>query len=207
MPRTKAKSGRKSLGEGLTDKQQTFIAEYLIDRNSTRAARAAGYSDPNCSGPQLLDPDKYPLVAKAVNTQLAKVLDKAELKQEQILQELAYSAMRDPLDLCDENGIFVTDDLRKLPVRVRKCIESLEVRKRTLPDGTIVQEFSIRLTNKLAAIDMAMRHFGMYDPQVIEHKHQVTLDWNQLYQRPEASPILLESPTSSGEGDGTPRQG
>lgn len=30
---------------GLTPKQRLFVEEYLVDRNATRAAKAAGYSD------------------------------------------------------------------------------------------------------------------------------------------------------------------
>ena len=61
----------------LTPKQATFVEEYLIDLNATRAAKAAGYSEKTAKqmgSENLSKPDVQDAVAKAMDARSKRVL-------------------------------------------------------------------------------------------------------------------------------------
>src|SRR5262245_60004003 len=104
--------------DGLTDKQRRFVAEYLLTLNATDAARKAGYKQPNVTSARLM---ANPQIAMQIGDAQRQGLEKLELSREAMLRELACCALRDVADLCDERGVIITDDLRKIPERVRRC--------------------------------------------------------------------------------------
>ena len=66
---------------GLTPKQQRFIAEYLVDGNATRAAKAAGYAERAAyrTGADLLaHPVIRPAIDKALKAQEKRTLITAD---------------------------------------------------------------------------------------------------------------------------------
>lgn len=75
----------------LTPKQLIFVQEYLVDKNATRAAKAAGYSSKTAhsSGPRMLENVG---VAKAIEKGLKAQADKAELSGDRVIKELAEIA-------------------------------------------------------------------------------------------------------------------
>lgn len=79
---------------GLTPKQHIFILEYLVDKNATRAAKAAGYSARTArsiGAENLTKPYIWAEIAKGLREQL----DKAEITAENILQQLKLTAFAD----------------------------------------------------------------------------------------------------------------
>ena len=71
----------------LTPKQAKFVAEYLVDLNATQAAIRAGYSaktakDIGCQNLAKLD------IIKAIEEGRAKLMQRVELTQEQVLRDL-----------------------------------------------------------------------------------------------------------------------
>jgi hypothetical protein len=83
MPKAKQSAS----SEGLTPKEQMFIAEYLIDGNGTRAALAAGYVASNArkSASEAL---KRPRVQAALKAAKAKLLNKLELSAAKVLEDI-----------------------------------------------------------------------------------------------------------------------
>ena len=164
----------------LTDKQRMFIAEYLVDMNGKRAAIAAGYSARSAKvrAAKLL---KHPLVSKAIGNCQRKDLESLGLDRERIVQELACVALRDPIDLCDENGLIRVDDLRQLPERIRRCIDSIKCRQRTDANGNVTQEIELRLSPKTPAIELALKHFGLLGPDKHDVNVKAQFDWDRLY--------------------------
>ena len=84
----------------LTDKQQRFVAEYLIDANATQAAIRCGYhaKTAHVQGSRLLRNVK---VKAAIRRAQARTLGKLELTAERVLQELArvaFSTVQDHFD-------------------------------------------------------------------------------------------------------------
>jgi hypothetical protein len=161
--------------DGLTDKQKLFVTEYTKDCDGKRAAEACGYKNPSVISCQML---KHPKVSKAIGKILNGMVKTKELEREEILRQLYYCVTRDPLDLVDENGLFHTD-LNNIPERMRACIDSFEIKQFTdYESGDITQEIKVRLVPKLGAIDLAMKHKGLFAPT--QNTTHVTFDFDAL---------------------------
>lgn len=76
---------------GLTDKQQRFVDEYLIDLNATQAAIRAGYSEKTAKeiGSENLT---KPNIAKAITEAQEKLSNKAQVTVEMVVQGLLKEA-------------------------------------------------------------------------------------------------------------------
>ncbi|KGT80458.1 terminase [Bradyrhizobium japonicum] len=87
----------------LTAKQQRFVAEYLIDLNSTQAAIRAGYSRENADkqGPRLL---AHPEVKFAIDAAKLQRSERTEIDSDWMLRRLVEEAEADLADLYDERG-------------------------------------------------------------------------------------------------------
>lgn len=171
--------------EKLTTQQQTFVLELLNDPtfNATAAAERAGYSNPAVASCKLM---KHKGIAAILGKEQARRNDALRLDANALLCELSYQALRDPIDLCDDKGMIIVDDLRRLPERIRRCIDSLKVRQIHDAEGNVVgQTIELKLTPKMLAIELAMKHFGMFAPQEVDVKMKV--DWDALYGAPTRS--------------------
>lgn len=80
-----------SRNPGITDKQERFIAEYLVDGNATRAATVAGYSERTAAriGSELLT---KPLVKAALDASRKRIAAKLELTAEKVLADIVRVA-------------------------------------------------------------------------------------------------------------------
>lgn len=175
---------------GLTDKQRRFVAEYTIDYNATRAAKVAGYKNPKAQGAVLL---KKTAIARAIGKIQKGNLEEAILSKEEIIAELSTIAMRDPLDMCNEEGIFVIDDMRKIPADIRRAIDGIRVKQRYDDEGNVIgQEFELKLVGKATAFRMLMEHFGMFAPQ----KHEISvgpIDWENLFDETQQDTDVIDA--------------
>ncbi len=77
----------------LTDRQEAFVAEYLIDLNATQAAIRAGYSEKTAQeqGSRLLS---NVMVAEAIAEGASKRIRKAEITAQDVLEGLYLEATR-----------------------------------------------------------------------------------------------------------------
>jgi Terminase small subunit len=174
----------------LTDRQRAFVAEYVTDYNAVRAARAAGYAHPLAAGGKLV---KNKLVAAAIGKIQRDNLERLQLTKETIVEKLACVVLRDPIDLCDANGQIVLNDLRKLPKRIRVCIDGIKVRSRTDNDGNISQEVELRFAPTNPAMELALRHFGMLRDRLdVQESQKLVIDYESLYRKPSESVDLVE---------------
>ena len=105
----------------LTEKQQRFVDEYLIDLNATQAAIRAGYSvkTANEQGSQNLAKLS---IQQAIAEQMAERSKRTGVNQDRVVLELARIAFVKMTDLVDSHGRIkddaVEDDLA--------CIESVK---------------------------------------------------------------------------------
>lgn len=165
----------------LNDRQRAFVAEYVKDYNSTRAASVVGYKRPGDMGQRLINGKTYPKVANAIGKIQRLNLEQCILTKNDILAELSLLAMRDIIELCDKNGQFFCNDLRDLPPNIRRCIDAIEVFQDFDDEGKLVgQRFKLKLVAKLGAIEMLAKHFGMF-ASTQEHEHKVKFDWDSMY--------------------------
>lgn len=81
----------------ISEKQQRFVDEYLIDLNATQAAERAGYSKKTAysQGQRLL---KNVEIQKALQARMKEKDDELIMKQDEILQRLTKQARRQEKD-------------------------------------------------------------------------------------------------------------
>lgn len=94
----------------LTDKQERFVEEYLVDLNATQAAIRAGYSQ-KTAGQIGFDNLKKPEIAEAIQKGRTRVANKAEVDAVMIrkrLAELAFTDHRRVVTWSDD-GVRLTD--------------------------------------------------------------------------------------------------
>ena len=108
----------------LTEKQQRFVEEYLIDLNATQAAIRAGYSvnsarDIGCEN--LAKPN----IQEAIAKEMADRSKRTGVNQDRVVLELARIAFVKMTDLVDSHGRIkdnaTDDDLA--------CIESVKYKQ------------------------------------------------------------------------------
>jgi len=87
----------------LTDKQERFVNEYLIDQNASAAAIRAGYAEGN-SRSQGADLLRNPAVKARVREELASLFGRLKISAFSLLQERARAAFFDPGKLFDASG-------------------------------------------------------------------------------------------------------
>lgn len=81
-------------GEKLTFRQEAFVEEYLRDRNATRAAIAAGYSQDSATGMGAANL-RHPLVAQKIREKMGVVVGRAEVDASFVIRELKKVAEQD----------------------------------------------------------------------------------------------------------------
>jgi len=152
----------------LTQRQQRFVDEYLLDLNGGQAAIRAGYSvngaDQQAS--ELLRIDK---VKAAVDRAIAHRANRIGVKQDEVVLELKRIGLADPAAAFDQDGNLL--ELSQMPEDIRRAISSFEVEERTTEEGMTRTVRRIRFWSKVDALDKLARHLGMLvDRTEVEHK-------------------------------------
>ena len=176
-----------------TTKQEQFCKEYIIDTNGSKAAIRAGYSSKTAYSiaNELL---KKPELQQRITELRDERAKRTGIDPDRIIKELsviAFSNIADVLDVCikgidgrrkdeglsDEelvesvSGSWVCFkdglSLKDLPRSASAMISEIKQTK----DG-----ISVKLHDKLNAIDKLMRHTGMFDKDNQQQKTEVTVD-------------------------------
>ena len=87
----------------LTDRQERFVHEYLIDQNAAAALRRCGYST-KTGGAQAHALMKNPLVRERIRAGLAALFAELDVTALRLLRERVRIAFFDPRKLFDENN-------------------------------------------------------------------------------------------------------
>lgn len=159
--------------KGLSEKQALFVKEYIIDFNGTRAAIAAGYSEDSAQQIASENLSKH-VIQEAIQTELEKRKKRVEVNQDFVLEQLAKIAGADIKDFIkydgDGNITFKPyDDV----------------------DGQMISEISntatahgkskrVKLHDKMKALELLGKHFGMYKDVVITPKQHEKLSADDL---------------------------
>lgn len=140
----------------LTDKQQRFVDEYLIDLNATQAAIRAGYSAKTADqqGSRMLANVK---IKQAVAEKQAQRSKRTGVNQDRVVLELAKVAFAKITDIVDSNGRIKEDaspdDLA--------CIESIKYKESDNEYGGSVER-EVKIASKLKALELLGKHLGMW---------------------------------------------
>lgn len=144
----------------LTEKQQRFVDEYLIDLNATQAAIRAGYSAKTADqqGSRMLANVK---VQAAVSQKMAERSKRTGVNQDRVVLELAKLAFVKMTDIVDEDGKIreeaKEDDLA--------CIESVKY-KHSDSDTGYSEEREVKIGSKLKALELLGKHLGMWNDKL-----------------------------------------
>lgn len=149
----------------LTAKQSRFVEEYLIDLNATQAAIRAGYSA-KTAGAVGFENLKKPEIAEAIATKRGELSTRTEVTVDRIVTELARIGFYDPADYAAITHVSGPIDIPSLPEHVRRAIVGWEWDK----NGN----FTLKLGDKLSALDKLGKHLGMFTDKV-EHSGAVNI--------------------------------
>lgn len=153
------------MARNLTDKQEAFVREYLIDRNATQAAIRAGYSPKTAYriGAELLQKTS---VSDEIARRDALINRRLGVSAERTRREMARLAYSNLADLVDMQTGELLEDVDREELR---AIASLKVKTttRTITKGDVTTtEETIRREIKLwpkdRALDMLARADRLY---------------------------------------------
>ncbi|WP_157442639.1 terminase small subunit [Deinococcus misasensis] len=182
----------------LTNMQERFCDEYMVDLNATKAAIRAGYS-PKSAHVIAHDLLKNPLVAQHITTLKRKKAQKNEITAQRVIEELAAIAFSSTRDL----GVWDADGLTPYPSSILTRDEAASV-KRVKMKKTISQvselvtdttiEIEIQQHDKLAALDKLAKHFGIYKEAGDDGKNSGLLQLAQLMAQKRAEHEAKKQP-------------
>ena len=144
----------------LTEKQQRFVDEYMIDLNATQAAIRAGYSvkTANEQGSQNLAKLS---IQQAIAEQMAERSKRTGINQDRVVLELAKIALVKMTDIVDSQGRIKSDaspdDLA--------CIESVRYKESESDTGSSVER-EVKIASKLKALELLGKHLGMWNDKL-----------------------------------------
>jgi phage terminase small subunit len=152
-----------------------FIKEYLIDKNATRAAIAAGYGEKGASvaATRLLKDVK---IRAAIESANKRINDKLDITVERVKLELARLAFFDPLEFWNADG--TAKPLHEISEDARRAISGLEVAELFAGAGEernlagYIKKF--KLADKGANLERLGKHLQMFPTKVeIDHRLEI----------------------------------
>lgn len=152
----------------LTDKQQIFVQEYLVDLNATQAALRAKYSPKNAHriGWQLLEKTR---IREAIQAAMDRRAARTEITADRVLKEyarLAFADMRSFMDWTTASVEFIpaadlSDDDAACVAEISQTI--------TEHGGTL----RLKLHDKKGALDALARHLKL---DAAKQRHVLIMD-------------------------------
>ncbi len=154
---------------GLTDKQQRFVEEYLIDLNATQAAIRAGYSADTARqiGAENLS---KPVIADAIAEAQAERSKRTQITADMVLAELAklgFSNMQDYMKAGPGGDPYL--DFSELTRDQAAALQELTVEDfldGRGEDAREVRRVRFKLADKRAALESVGKHLGMFRDKV-----------------------------------------
>jgi len=144
---------------GLTEKQERFCQEYLIDLNGAKAAIRAGYSERSAKeeASRLLTNDN---VSKRLCTLRKPLAEKVGITQEMVLNEFAKIGFSNIQDYF--NGDLTAKDLMKVDPDKAQAIGSV---KRTTfsNDSGETEVIEFKMHDKIKALESIGKHLGFFE--------------------------------------------
>jgi hypothetical protein len=179
----------------LTPKQQRFCDEYLTDMNATRAALAAGYSKATAMNGQLMQIPKIRAYIEHHTRQAAQVM---EVSRFEMLRELSRIAFANMGDYFDDEGKL--KPMQQLTTDQKAAIWNIRI-----TENDKGSSMTLRLNNKLSAIEKLAKHLGFYKQNIAEVEpliKYVYLDSNAMDAFDRFEDDTLPLPAAMSEGGG-----
>jgi phage terminase small subunit len=148
----------------LTDKQEAFCQQYIIDFNGTQAAIRAGYSEAtaNEQASRLL---ANVSIQERLNELKQALSEKTGVTAQMVVNELAKIAFSDPREMFTVDNNLV--GIRQMGDKEAGAIASVEVEALFEGSGQDRMEIGtttkIKLWDKPRALDSLAKYFGIYE--------------------------------------------
>jgi len=142
------------MAKKLTDKQEQFCQQYLIDLNATQACIRASYSEKTAQemGSENLS---KPIIQKRISELKAKRAEKLEVTQEEILNHLNILRSSNINEYIKfDKGVVSFKDFNKLTEEQLMCVESIK---------NTANGIELKLHGKEWTIEKINRHIGFYE--------------------------------------------
>lgn len=163
----------------LTDKQQRFVEEYMVDLNATQAAIRAGYSRNTAhsiGAENLIKPE----IQEAIQDQKKKLSEKTSITAERILKEyekIAFSDVRNVLTV--DGGLRDASEWDDDTAGAVASVKSMEVHS---PEGEkIGTNREVKMYDKLRALEALGKHIGIFEKDNSQKKTEISIpqvQWN-----------------------------
>lgn len=145
----------------LTAKQRLFVAEYMVDLNSTEAARRAGYSErtANKIGPELLGKTS---ISDAIKVAMENREKRTLVTADAVVAELAKIGFANMQDYIKEG--FSVADIQALSREHAAAIQEVTINETVAGDSDILtRNIKFKLADKRAALVDLGKHLGIFE--------------------------------------------
>ncbi|WP_241591390.1 terminase small subunit [Rosenbergiella epipactidis] len=152
----------------LTDKQEMFCREYLIDLNATQAAIRAGYSDKTANriAAQLLS--KLDIQNRIAELK-AQRNDEVGINSAYVLRRLVEIDQMDVLDILTDSGDL--KPIREWPLCWRTTLSGLDIQAICGEEGTAAIMKKIKWPDKVKNLELLGKHIDVNAfKENIDHK-------------------------------------
>lgn len=151
--------------EAAADRRKAFVAAYLTNgRNGTQAAITAGFAAKG-AGVTAVRLLKEPMIAAQVAQHIEEAKSISGLTVERTLQEVARLAFFDSRKLFRADGSMIP--VTELDDDTAAAIAAIEHEDITLTAGETERKIGttkkLKFHSKTAALEMSMRHLGLYE--------------------------------------------
>ena len=148
----------------LTDRQERFVQEYLVDLNATQAAIRAGYSKKSAASTGNENLQKPEIQARISQAQHERT-KRTQITQDMVLQELAKVAFSNMRDVASWSDLGVSlRDSATLDDKTHGAVKKIKDRYTFGEDGEpMTRTVEIELHDKIKALEITGRHLGMWD--------------------------------------------
>lgn len=153
----------------MNERQERFVAEYLVDLNATQAAIRAGYSRKTAGsqGQRLL---KNVETARAIAAANERRKHEVQITAGEVLNELRRIGLADLSQAFDANGAL--RPLDQIPLDVRQSIAGVDIDELSEGRGDakeiVGQTKKVRFHDKLKALELLGKHLRLFR-DVVEH--------------------------------------
>lgn len=154
--------------EKLTDLQEQFCREYLVDLNATQAAKRAGYSEQSArqQGSENLS---KPAIQERIEALMQERSRRVEVTSDLVLSELLLIARTDLSRAFDAQGNLLP--VPKIPEEIRRAISAVEV----TVSATGIATKKVKFLDKIKSLELLGKHLKLFTEK-IEHSGTVTLE-------------------------------
>lgn len=144
----------------LSDKQERFCQEYILDLNATQAGIRAGYSE-KTAGSQAHELLKKPEISARIEELKLQRSERTKIDADWLLQRLAAEAEADVSDLYDEHGNLLP--VKEWPKIWRKgLVQSIDIETLSNDEGdggAIVKK--IRVSDRIKRLELIGKHIAV----------------------------------------------